>query len=191
MRPIDGRWPSHAPPRTPLSRLVHPAQRAVAQRLRALARPGRKGRRQSSAAHWLAADLRWSFSRNAHLDQRAVRPSRPQPVPEWCAAMRPDQWVTDGPLRRLCDKPPCALAALASLGRPAGLRLGPRHRTGGGSSRPIDLGGPICPMEPVVLVASRTRVRHTRARPTVTRHVTLHHVTIELTSDFCYFISNG
>src|SRR5215472_10340719 len=37
-RPIDGRWPSHALPRTPLSRLVHPAQRAVAQRLRALAR---------------------------------------------------------------------------------------------------------------------------------------------------------
>src|SRR5215472_12103877 len=36
-RPIDGRWPSHALPRTPLSRLVHPAQRAVAQRLRAVA----------------------------------------------------------------------------------------------------------------------------------------------------------
>src|SRR5215472_7526958 len=36
-RPIDGRWPSHALPRTPLSRLVHPAQRAVAQRLRAMA----------------------------------------------------------------------------------------------------------------------------------------------------------
>src|ERR1700678_2142139 len=35
--PIDGRWPIHALPRTPLSRLVRPAQRAVAQRLRALA----------------------------------------------------------------------------------------------------------------------------------------------------------
>src|ERR1700678_3338291 len=40
--PIDGRWPIHALPRTPLSRLVRPAQRAVAQRLRALARRTRR-----------------------------------------------------------------------------------------------------------------------------------------------------
>src|SRR5215475_13208514 len=39
-RPIDGRWPSHALPRTPLSRLVHPAQQAVAQRLRAMTHTG-------------------------------------------------------------------------------------------------------------------------------------------------------
>jgi hypothetical protein len=40
LAPIDGRWPIHALPRTPLSRLVRPAQRAVTQRLRALARHG-------------------------------------------------------------------------------------------------------------------------------------------------------
>src|ERR1700691_450136 len=40
--PIDGRWPIHALPRTPLSRLVRPAQRSVAQRLRALARRTRQ-----------------------------------------------------------------------------------------------------------------------------------------------------
>src|ERR1700678_4509163 len=40
--PIDGRWPIHALPRTPLSRLVRPAQRAVAQRLRALTRCGHR-----------------------------------------------------------------------------------------------------------------------------------------------------
>src|ERR1700678_4142331 len=45
--PIDGRWPIHALPRTPLSRLVRPAQRAVAQRLRALAQGGDAGRRPS------------------------------------------------------------------------------------------------------------------------------------------------
>jgi len=46
LAPVDGRWPSHALPCTPLSQLVRPAQRAVALRLRAMAQ---NHRRQASA----------------------------------------------------------------------------------------------------------------------------------------------
>jgi len=45
LAPDRRRWQSYALPRTPLSRLVRPAQRAVAQRLRALAHSGDDRRR--------------------------------------------------------------------------------------------------------------------------------------------------
>src|ERR1700678_3281249 len=70
--PIDGRWPIHALPRTPLSRLVRPAQRAVAQRLRALARGGIARRRP---AMQLSGVLRTSPGRSVN------QTARPRVVP--------------------------------------------------------------------------------------------------------------
>jgi hypothetical protein len=93
----------------------------------------------------ISTDLPWWFQRNAHLDQRAVRPSRHQPVPEWCAA-KPisgsgtarcaGSATSPGPyglLRRLD-------ALHGKAGAPIGTHGGPRY--------PIDLGGAMCPMGP-------------------------------------------
>jgi hypothetical protein len=58
------------------------------------------------------------------------------------------QRITDRPLRRLCDKP--ALRPYGPLRR-LGVLQGEAetHRTHGGPLRyPIDLGAPICPMDP-------------------------------------------
>jgi hypothetical protein len=80
---------------------------------------GRKGGRQSSAgSSATSGTCRVVRLLNAHLDQRAVRPSRPQPVPEWCVAIR--RSARHGlPVARARDKAPLhPLRALVSLGRP-------------------------------------------------------------------------
>jgi hypothetical protein len=87
------------------------------------------------------------FQRNAHLDQRAVRPSQPQSVPELVRCYETDQRVTDRLLRGLCDNPLAALgppcvgwASYRARRDPIGTHGGPRYA--------IDLGAPVCPMEP-------------------------------------------
>jgi hypothetical protein len=72
--------------------------------------------------------LRWSFLCNAHLDQRAVRPSRPRYMPECRAATRPDQHVGLGLLRRLGDEPLAPLRPLSVAWASQGTRLAPRDR---------------------------------------------------------------
>jgi hypothetical protein len=76
--------------------------------------------------------MQWSLLRNVHSDQRAVRPSRPQPVPEWCAAAISS--VTSA-LRHAPFGPTDPLPWTSTA-------QGWAHRTHGGPRHGIDLGTP-------------------------------------------------
>jgi len=101
------------------------------------ARPERKGR------HQLIGSQR---------TQRAARPSRLQPVSEWCAA-KP---ISGSRTARLPAprqaRPP---RTLAPHGHPTGQGLEP-HRTHGGPSGPNRTWRPICPMDMGLLIGQCT-----------------------------------
>src|ERR1700678_1557293 len=98
--PIDGRWPIHALPRTPLSRLVRPAQRAVAQRLRALARWRRRPRQP-----WRPVVL-GSTCRRGDADRRGPRHATPASAIEVPATVSASPPIA--PSRRLAANRPGA-----------------------------------------------------------------------------------
>ena len=83
-------------------------------------------------------------AQHTHLDQRAVRPSWPQPLPGWCAAIRPSSGSRTAPVTSQLRPAPCA--PTAPCGAWASYRQGSAHPSDPWRplGNPIDLGGP-CP----------------------------------------------